>query len=109
MVFDNSQIQGIDIPFECDFNMALAIALKAIRLKKDIKQSHIYKELCIKSSTYNNIDKGAVTISVVMLRSIANYLKVSVAFIYQLAEHIHAYSNNPKYYPNNHTSLCYCA
>ena len=85
------------------------MALKAIRLKKDINQRQIYKALGMKSSTYSNIDKGLVTISVATLRNIANCLNVSVALIYELAESIYAHSNNTDHYSDQHNSLCYCA
>ena len=66
----DSKIEGIYIPQQMTFNQAIALALKVIRRKRSLSQAFIYTKLNIKSSTYNNIDKGLVTISAENVRNI---------------------------------------
>lgn len=90
----DSRIQGVYIPQQITFNQAIALALKVIRRKRALSQAFIYTKLNIKSSTYNNIDKGHVTVSAENVRNIAKCLNVQVNLVYELAEELYAYSHS---------------
>lgn len=82
------------IPMYCNYNDAIVLAIRSMRIHHNISQKDMLAGMCLSSSGYSKLESGEVKITVVAMKQIATILNLSAFDILQFGEEIYAYSNS---------------